>query len=75
MQSAHTWRNSATGPAWLSDREVGARYGVSRISVWRWSKENENFPKPRKIGPNTSRWNSAELDQFDQRQIERGACA
>lgn len=70
MQSAHTWRNSAAGPVWLSDREVGARYGVSRITIWRWSKEIESFPKPRKLGPNTSRWNASELDGYDRQKME-----
>ena len=53
---------------WLTDREVAARYGVSRITVWRWAKAGR-LPDPHKIGPNTARWNAAELDALDARML------
>ena len=51
---------------WLSDLDVAARYGVSRITIWRWARTGR-IPQPLKIGPNTSRWNSAELEAHDAR--------
>jgi len=62
-------QNETVEPRWLSDSQVGSRYGVSRITIWRWSKEIEQFPKPRKLGANTSRWNTAELDEYDRQRM------
>ena len=57
-----------------SDRTVAKRYGVDRATVWRWSNDPHyqdlNFPKPKKVGPNTTRWDDDELDQHDERLIE-----
>ena len=44
----------------LKDTELAAIYGVSRATIWRWSKDG-TIPKPTKIGANTSRWDGAEL--------------
>ena len=55
--------------AWLSDKDLAQRYGVSRISIWRWAKAGK-FPKPRKIGKNTSRWSADEIEAHDKGKIE-----
>lgn len=49
---------------WLNDRKVAQRYSVSRITVWRWSKQGL-IPKPRKLSPGCTRWNADELDDHD----------
>ena len=59
-------------PAWLSDRDLAQRYAVSRITVWRWARGGV-IPKPKKLGPNTSRWSAAEIEQHDQRKMEGAA--
>ncbi len=52
-----------------SDKAVGVRYEVDRATIWRWANhpryQHLGFPKPEKIGPNTSRWNDAKLDAWD----------
>lgn len=46
---------------------VAERYNISRASLYRWAgDENNPFPKPHKIGPNTSVWFDAELDEYDE---------
>lgn len=58
---------------WLTDREVAQRYAVARVTVWRWSQAG-TIPRPKKIGPNSVRWNAAELDAHDaQLQISQPA--
>ena len=52
--------DSATLTQQLTDREVGQMLGVSRATVWRWSKDGR-LPQPRKIGENSTRWDSREL--------------
>lgn len=55
--------------SYLRDKAVAKRYNVSRSTLWRWAHEPRfadlNFPKPYKIGPNTSVWDEAELDAWD----------
>lgn len=44
----------------LTDKEVAQALGISRMSVWRWTKAGR-LPKPRKIGANSTRWDSREV--------------
>ena len=44
----------------LTDKEVGQALGISRSSVWRWTKAGR-IPQPRKIGENSTRWDSREV--------------
>jgi predicted DNA-binding transcriptional regulator AlpA len=53
----------------LTDRQVAARFGVNRSSVWRWVKLGI-LPKPIKIGGST-RWMAAEIRAV----IEKGKAA
>lgn len=55
---------------WLSDKQVAERYSVSRITVWRWAREVDQFPNPRKISANVTRWHVSELEAFDKRMQE-----
>lgn len=57
-----------TESIWLSDRDLALRYSVSRITVWRWAREGR-IPQPCRLGPNTTRWNRAELDALDARMM------
>lgn len=44
----------------LTDRDVAQALGVSRMTVWRWTKAGL-LPKPRKLGGHTTRWDSREV--------------
>jgi signal transduction protein with GAF and PtsI domain len=55
-----------------SDRgnpRVADRYDNSPSTIWRWATEDRfahlNFPKPIKLGPNTTAWDDDELDAYD----------
>lgn len=41
--------------ALVSDRTIAALAEVSKVTVWRWAREGR-IPKPKKIGPNCTRW-------------------
>jgi prophage regulatory protein len=49
------------GTLYLSDRQVGQRYGVSRLTIWRWHRENDQFPRALKLSQRTTRWRLADL--------------
>jgi prophage regulatory protein len=52
---------------YVTDRALGKRYGVSRATPWNWAKKG-GFPKPKKIGPNTTRWDLDEVEEFEANQ-------
>ena len=49
---------------------VAHRYDTTASTIWRWSREARfahlNFPKPLKLGPNTTAWDDDELDRYDE---------
>ena len=53
-------------PVTATFSEVAKRYGVAIPTIYRWINTLPDFPKPRKIGPNTTRFLVAELDAYDQ---------
>jgi predicted DNA-binding transcriptional regulator AlpA len=55
-----------TRRAWLTDRDLAIRYGISRVTVWRWARTGR-IPQPHRLGPNTSRWSAAEIAERDAR--------
>lgn len=49
-------------PAYLRLTDVRARYCVSAATIWKWAGDPKNsFPKPVKLGANTTAWRLAEL--------------
>ena len=50
---------------YLSDRQVAARFDISKATVWRWHESNPDFPQRVKLSPGTSRWKLSELIQFE----------
>ncbi|MGM0692765.1 MAG: helix-turn-helix transcriptional regulator [Pseudomonadota bacterium] len=55
---------------WLTAKQVATRYEVGIATVWRWARERDDFPKPKKLGDNCTRWSLASLEQFeDEREV------
>ncbi len=59
---------------------VAHRYDTTASTIWRWSREARfaylDFPKPIKLGPNTTAWAVDELDDCDAGRVaERDAVA
>ena len=52
--------NNTTLTQQLTDREIAQALGISRMTVWRWTKAGR-LPQPRKLGAHTTRWDSLEL--------------
>jgi predicted DNA-binding transcriptional regulator AlpA len=48
--------------------------GVSRATLWRWSKTVSGFPVPYQVGPNAVGWDEQEIDEFlTSRRVDRAA--
>jgi predicted DNA-binding transcriptional regulator AlpA len=45
-----------------SAKAIAEKFDVHHVTPWKWAKQGR-LPKPRKIGPNTSRWLGRELNE------------
>ena len=52
-----------TTAAYLTDRDIARRLGISRSTVWRWVASG-NLPKPMRIGPRKVRWPNDVLEKL-----------
>lgn len=50
-------------PEYLTVRQVSGLLGISKATCWRWTATGD-FPKPIKLGPNTTRWRVADVEDF-----------
>ena len=54
----------------INDQQVADKFGHSRATTWRKTKENPDFPKPIRLqGARATRWIEAEVDAYIQRQV------
>lgn len=44
--------------------QVAARLGLSRASIWRYTRADASFPKPIKLSAGCVRWRSDEVEQW-----------
>lgn len=61
----------ADSQLFLSDRQVGARYGVKRTAIWRWVKKH-GFPAPVKLSPGCSRWRLDQILEYERKVTQAG---
>ncbi len=50
---------------YLSDRQLAARFGVHRMTPWRWLKCEPGFPRPLKLTPGCTRWKLSEIEAWE----------
>lgn len=59
---------------YLTVDEVAERLSASRATIWRWVKNDLNFPKPIKVSLGATRWKLSDLVRFEaQKLAERDA--
>lgn len=56
--------------SFISDAQLAARYGVSRNTVWRWTREQADFPKPVKLTPGCTRWRMSDVERWETSRAE-----
>ncbi|WP_226553582.1 helix-turn-helix transcriptional regulator [Celeribacter naphthalenivorans] len=57
----------------LSDVQVAERYGVHRVTIWRWSKTDPTFPKPIMLSPGCSRFRLSDIENWEASKAEGAA--
>ena len=53
-------------PVALSARQVAQLLGVSTSTIWRWRRDDPDFPKPKKLGGHTVRWQRSDIEAYFQ---------
>lgn len=49
----------------LTDKQVGVRYNVTRTTVWRWRKTDPTFPRPVQLSPGCVRFLLTDLEKWE----------
>jgi len=49
----------------------GGNRRVDRATIWRWVRNDPEFPKPVRVGPNMVRWIESEIDEYFARKVAR----
>ena len=55
--------------SYLKVSDVARRLDISVPTVWRWTKERPDFPRPKKFGVRVSRWLLADLIAFESGEV------
>jgi prophage regulatory protein len=50
---------------YLSDRQIGERFGVHHLTPRRWVREDPTFPRPVKFSPGCTRWRLSEIEAWE----------
>lgn len=50
---------------YLNDKQIADRFGVSRVTVWRWRKTDPAFPEPVELSPGCARWKLADIEDWE----------
>lgn len=58
-----------TGPS-ARPAQAAQFFGVHISTLWRWVAEREDFPRPRRVGPRTTVFDTAELIAFRDKSLE-----
>lgn len=55
---------AAVGTTYLSDAQLARRYGVHRVTIWRWATTG-TIPQPVRLSPGVTRWRADEVEARD----------
>ena len=58
---------------YLSDRQLGARWGVHHLTPRRWERTDPSFPRSIKLTPGCTRWKLSELEAWEARKASNPA--
>jgi predicted DNA-binding transcriptional regulator AlpA len=58
---------------YLSDRDLGARWGVHHLTPRRWEKTDPTFPRSIKLTPGCCRWKLSEIEAWETAKAQTAA--
>ena len=51
---------------YLQDKDLAARFGVSRTTPWQWLKSDPTFPRPVPLSAGCTRWRLSDIEKWEQ---------
>jgi predicted DNA-binding transcriptional regulator AlpA len=57
----------------LTDNQVAERYGVNRVTIWRWRRNDPTFPDPINLSPGCSRFRLSDIEAWEMSKAEGAA--
>lgn len=58
---------------YMTDRQVAARYAVTRTTVWKWRKTDPSFPEPVQLSPGCTRWRLEDIEAWEKSKTNGAA--
>ncbi len=58
---------------YLSDRQLGARFGVHHLTIRRWERTDLTFPRSIKLTPGCCRWRLADIEAWEASKTKTAA--
>ncbi len=58
---------------YLSDRQLGARFGVHHLTIRRWERTDPTFPRSIKLTPGCTRWRLSDIIAWEQSKAKTAA--
>jgi prophage regulatory protein len=52
-------------PVYLSAKQMADRFSVGIATIWRWSRTRSDFPMPKRLGENCTRWKLADVENWE----------
>jgi predicted DNA-binding transcriptional regulator AlpA len=49
---------------WMAVGDVAVFFAVSEPTIWRWNRNNPEFPKGHELSPGTTRWYRVEIEEY-----------
>lgn len=50
---------------YLTDKQAAERYGVNRVTIWRWRKTDPTFPRAITLSSGCVRFRLADLEKWE----------
>lgn len=50
---------------YISDVQLAARYGVHRMTPWRWLRDDPTFPQPYRLSGRCTRWRAEDIEAWE----------
>jgi prophage regulatory protein len=58
---------------YLTDRQLGIRFGVHHLSIRRWERTDPTFPRSIKLTPGCCRWRLADIEAWEASKAKTAA--
>lgn len=57
--------NNRGASMYMTDKQVADRFGISRVTVWRWRKTDATFPAPITLSAGCVRWKLSDIEEWE----------